>query len=42
MEALTVGVHHQYDVGAKDLDAMVAALDLRHDELFGRRSLRHG
>ena len=28
MEALTVGVHHQYDVGAKDLDAMVAALEL--------------
>jgi squalene-hopene/tetraprenyl-beta-curcumene cyclase len=28
MEALTVGQHHHYDVGAKDLAAMVAALKM--------------
>ncbi len=28
MEALAVGMHHQYDVGMKDIDAMVSALQL--------------
>ncbi len=28
MEALAVGMHHQYDVGMKDVDATSAALDL--------------
>ena len=28
MEALAVGMHHQYDVGMKDVDATVAALQL--------------